>query len=506
MRALGVIACLLVAACGSSSPTSFTEPDGGDDGGTSGPPDARADGGGGGGGCDADTTADDSNCGGCGVVCTAGQHCAGGRCQASKIQHVVLIVEENHTFDAYFGRYCQAPSGSNPTCSKGPSCCERAPDTEPKGATPGVLDDNSNFANDRDHLLACEVQQIDQGAMDGYVTGSSGTMSCGSLPGGADCSSTNNWVLADQTTLGPYWSLADNGALADRYFQPLVGASSSNDMYFAVAHFEFVDNASVPNVIGKGCADWTGMCLDGTGVTYSGETTIADLLVKAGFTFAVYADGYGDAKAAAPNCPAAGSDCPYSSCLEHPIACNACVYDPSDIPFVYYAQFADTPNIKDYAELAQDISAGALPSFSFVKAREFRNEHPNVSTISDGVAFVTSTIQLIESSPFADSTLVLLTWDEGGGFFDHVPPPPGVDVDDSGNTVPYGTRVPFLALGPFARAGVVSHVQMEHSSVVRFLEYNFLGPVGQLGRNDAKVNNLGSLLDPGKTGITIPEQ
>jgi phospholipase C len=99
----------------------------------------------------------------------------------------------------------------------------------------------------------------------------------------------------------------------------------------------------------------------------------------------------------------------------------------------------------------------------------------------------------------------LLTWDEGGGFFDHVSPPPSIDTDTNGKPVPYGTRVPLLAVGPFVHKGVVSHVQMEHSSIVRFLEYNFVGAVGQLGFNDAKVNNLGSLLDPSKTGIRIPE-
>ena len=62
-----------------------------------------------------------------------------------------------------------------------------------------------------------------------------------------------------------------------------------------------------------------------------------------------------------------------------------------------------------------------------------------------------------------------------------------------------------LAIGKFARKGAVSHVTMEHSSLVRFLEYNFLGPVGQLAANDAKVRNIGSLLDPSLTGIPIPE-
>lgn len=105
-------------------------------------------------------------------------HCATGVCKASKIEHVVLVVEENHTFDAYFGRYCQAASGSNPTCTQGPTCCERAPDKEPHGASPGLLDDTTNFAADRNHAQICELQQINGGKVVGYVTGSTGAQTC----------------------------------------------------------------------------------------------------------------------------------------------------------------------------------------------------------------------------------------------------------------------------------------------------------------------------------------
>jgi len=167
--------------------------------------------------------------------------------------------------------------------------------------------------------------------------------------------------------------------------------------------------------------------------------------------------------------------------------------------------FRSPTYIRDYAALQTDLASGSLPNFAYVKAKEWHNEHPNVSTIADGIAFVTSTINMVQTSQYASTTLVLLTWDEGGGFFDHISPPKSIDVDDQTMMpVPYGTRVPLLAVGPFAHKGTVSHVQMEHSSILRFLEYNFIGPVGQLGFSDAKVNNIGSLLDPDVTGIHIP--
>jgi phospholipase C len=502
LRRLALVFSLVFSvACGPSSDVSDAGPDAGTDGGGDGgctSPQMLC-----GGSC-IDVTADDQNCGSCGHACTGAQHCAAGVCSDSKIQHVVLIVEENHTFDSYFGLYCLAPTGSNPTCTNGPSCCERVPDKEPRGASPTVLDDNSNFANDRDHKQACELQQIDNGKMDGYVSGSSGSDQC--LGTGPNCASGDNFALAGKGAVGAYWTLADNGALADRYFQPIVGSTSSNDMYFAIAHYQFTDNQMMPDTIGclLNCTV-DAVCLSATKTQFTGRTTIADLLLDAGKTFKVYADGYADAAAAGKgNCPNIASDCQYDSIL-HPIAYQACRYDASDIPFAYYAQFADGPHFADYTQLAKDVAANALPSFSYVKGLTTRNEHPNVSNISDGIAFVQGVIQTITQSSYASSTLILLTWDEGGGFFDHVAPPPGVDTDDKNQTVPYGTRVPLLAIGPFARKGTISHVVMEHSSIVRFLEYNFVGAVGQLGYDDAKVANIGSMLDPNATGVHVPE-
>lgn len=501
----GILAAVIGVACGSEGPAV----PGGGDGGDGGLGDAAADSGPAcpagqafcGGKC-IDVTADDENCGGCDAKCAGAKHCASATCRASKIEHVVLIVQENHTFDSYFGRWCQAAAGSNPACTTGPACCERAPDKEPHGASPQTLDDGSNFASDHDHLRACEVQEIDDGKMDQFVTGSTGAMQC--LGSGPSCASASNFALANAQTAGAYWNLADQNALADRYFQPTAGGTSSNDMYFAIAHWQFTDNDEMPQAIGlsKGCPQ--GVCVGATVVSYVGRTTIADLLLGAGKTFAVYADDYAHAKAAAPGCESIPPDCNYSSIL-HPIAAQACKYDASDVPFGYYKQLVDGPGFKDYSDLAKDIQANALPSFAYVKARESRSEHPNVSNVTDGVAFVTGTVAMIESSAYAPSTLVLVTWDEGGGFFDHVAPPKSIDIDDKNMPVPYGTRVPLLAIGPFARKGTVSHVTMEHSSVVRFLEYNFLGPTGQLGYNDAKVANLGSLLDPNATGVPVPE-
>src|SRR5262245_55381167 len=93
------------------------------------------------------------------VVGTAVAACGGparkagscdGPCPASKIDHLVVVLQENHTFYNYFARYCTAPAGSSPACTAGPGCCEAGPDRDPSGATPVVLDDARNGDRDPD--------------------------------------------------------------------------------------------------------------------------------------------------------------------------------------------------------------------------------------------------------------------------------------------------------------------------------------------------------------------
>ena len=138
----------------------------------------------------------------------------------SAIRHLIVVVQENHSFDSYFGRYCQAPAGSNPACNKGAACCEAGPEHAPGAAAPArLLDDSANVEYDPNHSQGCELDEIHEGRMDRFVSG-------------AACANPLNFVYATRQTASVYWDLADRYALADRYFQPLAGASSSNDMYF----------------------------------------------------------------------------------------------------------------------------------------------------------------------------------------------------------------------------------------------------------------------------------
>jgi len=97
------------------------------------------------------------------------------RCGAgptSNIEHLVVIIQENHSFDSYFGRYCTATPGSNPTCNDGPACCEAGPDKTPgSDVPPTTLDDATNGAFDPNHYFDCNVDEINGGKMDRFIEG-----------------------------------------------------------------------------------------------------------------------------------------------------------------------------------------------------------------------------------------------------------------------------------------------------------------------------------------------
>jgi phospholipase C len=404
-----------------------------------------------------------------------------GPCPSSKINHLAVVVMENHTFDNYFGRYCTAAVGSAPTCNDGPNCCEAGPDHDPSGASPINLDDTANGTRDPNHTQACEVAEMNGGAMDRFVTGASG------------CSDPGNFAYVDPMVAQPYWGRVAGGALADRYFQPIAGASSSNDMYLARAQYVFTDNLIAPDVVGKECS------VISRTMNYT-DQTIYDLLDARGVSWAWYIEGLqamqdARAKGACPEPPAL---CAIGLAIE------PCVLEVADVPAEYYPSLhADPKHFRDLSLYAHDVDNDTVPQVVLLKPLGFRSEHPGqMTTLSLGVEFAAEAADAILATDYGPDGLVLVTWDEGGGFFDHVAPPPASSVDHQ----PYGTRVPLIAQGPFARVNWISHVTMEHSSIVKFIEWNWLGgQTGQLGGRDAVVANIGSLLDPAKTGTAVPE-
>ncbi|KAI8901374.1 phosphoesterase family-domain-containing protein [Globomyces pollinis-pini] len=382
---------------------------------------------------------------------------------ASAIKHVITIISENHSFDSYFGRYCQAPPGSNPKCNVGRNCCE-AGSTNVNGISPILLNDTSNLAFDPCHSYDCMLCGINGGKMDGYMAG-----------GQCSNSDNRNFAMADGSkgSASQYWSLASQYALADRFFQSAPGASSQSDMYYARGAFVFKDNDHVPP--SHNCQN--------NKQSYD-DPTIANLLIDCDVSFTFYAEGY---KVNPP-----------------PNECYPNYYDAGDVPFQYYPSLTNSPNqdvyFRDYEAFKRDIQQGTLPAVSYIKPLGYKTEHPGLSTISSGELFNQDVIErILTSTIYRENTLILLVPDESGGYRDSITPPPKSKVDNH----PYGPRIPLLAIGNMVLKNYISHVQMEPASIIRFIESNFLGDIvpGQLQTRDAAVNNLGSLFNRTFTGF-----
>jgi phospholipase C len=123
-------------------------------------------------------------------------------------------------------------------------------------------------------------------------------------------------------------------------------------------------------------------------------------------------------------------------------------------------------NVKDLREFYTAAKNGTLPSVVWIAPSLKYSEHPP-ATVSAGQAYVTGLIDAVMRSPEWDSTAIFLSWDDWGGFYDHVVPP---TVDENG----YGMRVPGLVISPYARKGFIDHQTLSHDAYVKFIEDDFL--------------------------------
>jgi acid phosphatase len=163
-------------------------------------------------------------------------------------------------------------------------------------------------------------------------------------------------------------------------------------------------------------------------------------------------------------------------------------------PFAYFANYANgTPgqaaHLKDETDFLNDLKTGQLPAVSFVKPLGADNEHPGYANLLQGQTHVASLISALQSSPYWQDSAVIIAYDENGGFWDHVAPPAG---DRWGP----GTRVPAIVISPFAKKGFVDHTQYDTTSIFKLIETRWgLAP---LGTRDAAANGFSNAFDFGQ--------
>jgi len=142
-------------------------------------------------------------------------------------------------------------------------------------------------------------------------------------------------------------------------------------------------------------------------------------------------------------------------------------------PFNYYAHFdpATHPeqraeHLKDYNDLLMDIAAGHLPAVSFYKPQGNLNQHAGYASVAEGDAHIASLVEKLRAGPQWNHMLIVITYDEFGGAWDHVAPP-------QGDLLGPGARIPALIISPFAKRGIVDHTQYDTESILRLITRRF---------------------------------
>jgi phospholipase C len=163
-----------------------------------------------------------------------------------------------------------------------------------------------------------------------------------------------------------------------------------------------------------------------------------------------------------PDCRNGAADC----ALVHQNAKTPGIWNPLPYFDTVHAD-GQLGNITDVSTYYRDARAGALPAVAWITPSNPNSEHPPAA-VSDGQAWVTSLVDAAMTGPEWASTAVFVSWDDWGGFYDHVVPPA---VDENG----YGLRVPGLVLSPYAKAGYIDHQVLSHDAYVKLIEDLFLG-------------------------------
>jgi phospholipase C len=434
------------------------------------------------------------------VACSGGSpHSSGSAANDNagirKIKHVVVIMQENRSFDSYFGTY----PGANglPMANGQPDVCV------PNGKTGGCdrpVHDPNDVNGGGPHNQANAVAVINGGKMDGFVNQAElGNRGCLNVQNPACTNGTQPDVLGwhDAREIPNYWTYANQFVLQDNMFEPNASWSLPQHL-FMVSEWSakcsaLDDPLSCKNAMAAptGPSDlWTSSNgQSGTSPNYA-WTDLTWLLHKNNVTW-----GYYVATGDEPDCRDDAADC----VPHHQKATTPGIWNP--LPgFTTVQQDNQLANIQPTATFLAAAKSGTLPAVSWVVPDQAHSEHPPAK-ISAGQAYVTSLINAVMQGPDWNSTAIFLGWDDWGGFYDHVVPP---SVDQNG----YGLRVPGLVISPYARNGFIDHQTLSFDAYTKFIEDDFLGgaridpatdgrpdPRPDVRENAAQLGNLTSDFD-----------
>jgi phospholipase C len=377
-----------------------------------------------------------------------------------KIKHVVIIMQENRSFDHYFGTY----PGAQGLPTKDGKFAVCVPDAKGSCTEPFHDTNDRNFG--AGHGAAAAAADIDGGKMDGFVKQAEAEKD-------KACKDPNDPACAfkearldvmgfhDRSELGNYWAYADNFVLQDHMFEPNASWSLPEHL-FQVSEWSAkcsragdpkscvneLDHPDLPRDFGKGGQSRRDPDYAWTDLTF--------LLHKAGVSW-----GYFVFPGAEPDCEDDSAACkPVKQGPKTPGIWNPLPF------FDTVKEDGELKNVQDLKNFYAAAKAGTLPAVSWIAPAQQVSEHPP-ALISLGQAYVTSLVNAAMQGPDWNSTAIFIAWDDWGGFYDHLAPP---SVDQNG----YGLRVPGLVISPYAKKGFIDHQVLSFDAYVKFIEDDFL--------------------------------
>src|SRR5579864_5597781 len=380
-----------------------------------------------------------------------------------KIKHIVVIMQENRSFDEYFGLYPGADglprqNGQFTVCAPDPAnggCVKPYHDaTDKNGGGP--------------HGSTSASADINGGLMNGFIgQAEGGRKGCVEAVDPTCTNSVKTDVMGykDARDIPNYWTYASDFVLQDHMFQPNASWSFPEHLYLVsewsakcskVADpMSCITNINAPgDNIGAGTGKING---DNQAARNFAWTSLTYLLYKHAISWKYYV-----AEGTAPDCEDDAATCP----AKQQRVGTPDIWNP--LPgFTDVRNDGQVSNVQTIDHFYSDAKAGSLPAVSWVTPNGAVSEHPP-GLVSAGQAYVTTLINAVMNSSDWSSTAIFLTWDDWGGFYDHVVPP---SVDQNG----YGLRVPGIVISPYARQGYIDHQTLSHDAYAKFIEDVFLG-------------------------------
>jgi phospholipase C len=384
-----------------------------------------------------------------------------------KIRHVIIIMQENRSFDSYFGTF---PGADGIPMSHGkPTVCVPNPRD---GRCTRPYHEKADINGGGPHGLVNAEADVDGGKMDGFIgqrnkaqTGcrNPDDPACYRGPGGTPD------VMGYHTAaeIPNYWAYAKDFALDDHMFEPVKSWSLPDHLYMVSAWSAKCKNASpascVNNIVGPyGVARMQGevdqALRRGTADIVDAWTDITWLLYAKHISWAYYVQS-----GVQPDC----ADDTAETCPPVPQSFRTPgIWNPLPL-FEDVEKDGQLGNIQPLDRYFAAAKAGKLPAVTWIVPSQADSEHPPGS-VHQGQAYVTALINAAMRSPDWGSTAIFLSWDDWGGFYDGVVPP---KVDEDG----YGLRVPGIVISPFARRGYIDHQVLSSDAYLKFIEDDFLG-------------------------------